>query len=81
MVNFIVNYAICYSKFLPVYAEENVENKPIQIYVNDVQIELSTEPISKNGTTLIPLRSLLESLNMNVQWNSEEQKSIFIKTI
>ena len=62
------------ASFLPVYAEENVENKPIQIYVNDVQIELSTEPISKNGTTLIPLRSLLESLNMNVQWNSEEQK-------
>lgn len=64
--------------FSPVYAEEstanNTENNSVQIFVNDVQVELTAAPITKNGTTLIPLRSLLESVKMNVQWNNKEQK-------
>lgn len=45
----------------------------IQIYVDKQLLELSTNPIIENGTTLVPMRSIFETLGLDVEWDKETQ--------
>lgn len=37
-----------------------------------------TEPISLNGRTYVPISEIAKLLNLQVQWNQEEQTATFI---
>lgn len=61
-----------------VYAE------PIKVLVNGSQLALPTNPVSKDGRTLVPLRAIFESLGAIVEWD-QDTKTVMgtqgIKTI
>lgn len=48
------------------------------LYLNDVPKEIDegrgTTPVIKNGRTLVPIRSIIESMNGNVVWQEKEKK-------
>lgn len=54
---------------LNVNAEE-----PIKVYLDGERINFSVDPIIKNGTTLVPFRTIFEELGMMVDWNSTTRK-------
>ncbi len=42
----------------------------ISVYVNGSKVSYDTNPIIKNGSTLVPLRQTFEALGSTVDWNS-----------
>lgn len=49
------------------------ENKNIKIVINDKEIELNTEPIIINQRTLVPIRSIFEALDIEVNWDGKNR--------
>lgn len=48
----------------------------IKVTVNGQLLQFDSEPTIKNGTTLVPMRKIFESLNLNVKWVKETQQII-----
>ncbi|MEK3883943.1 TraB/GumN family protein [Paenibacillus sp. PL2-23] len=47
---------------------------PLEIYVNDKLITFKEDkPVKENGTTLVPVRMLLEQLDFELEWHQESQ--------
>lgn len=47
---------------------------PLEIYVNDKLVAFKEDkPVKVNGTTLVPVRMLLEQLDFEIEWNQESQ--------
>lgn len=61
---FVSLYIMCYS----VYAQ----NK-IKIYVNGVEVIADKEPILKDGTTYVPMRTVVEAMNCVVEWDGKSK--------
>lgn len=55
--------------------EEN-ENERVRIEVDNTEITLSTNPIIKNGYTLVPMRAILEKLGAEVTWDERAKTAI-----
>lgn len=45
----------------------------MDITLNGNKIDFAQAPIIENGTTLVPMRAILEALGANVEWNSANQ--------
>ncbi|MGE7689691.1 copper amine oxidase N-terminal domain-containing protein [Lysinibacillus sp. NPDC097214] len=45
----------------------------VSIYINGEKQSFSNQAIIENGSTLVPLRGIFESLGANVQWNQSTQ--------
>lgn len=58
--------AVCFS--MSVYAEE-----PIKIVINGNTVEPDAAPYIEDGTTMVPLRIIMENLGANVVWDGKEQ--------
>lgn len=48
----------------------------ITIKVNGVTLETEIPPFIKNGTTMVPLRSIFEALGAKVEWNGEKREIV-----
>ncbi len=46
----------------------------IKVYIDGELIDFSVDPIIKNGTTLVPFRTIFEELDMIVDWNPTTRK-------
>lgn len=44
------------------------------LYVNGEKIEMDTAPFIEDGTTLVPVRAVSESLDAEVTWNDEKRR-------
>ncbi len=52
----------------------------INAFVNGNELDFqNTQPIIKNGTTLVPYRAISEALKAEVTWNAEEQSVTVVK--
>lgn len=51
-----------------------VQSPPIKIIVNGQTQTYSQSPLMVNGTTLVPMRGIFESLGATVDWNSQSKK-------
>ncbi|WP_158301903.1 copper amine oxidase N-terminal domain-containing protein [Paenibacillus mesophilus] len=49
------------------------ESKRIEVYTDKQPVEFSIDPLLEDGTTLVQLRPLFESLGIEVSWNGETQ--------
>ncbi len=49
------------------------------IYVGKKRVNAQVDPVVKNGTTLVPLRAVSESLDANVKWDAKLKKITIIK--
>lgn len=47
--------------------------KQIQVYVDNLSLPLPVAPINKEGTVLVPFRSLFEHFGLKVNWDSATQ--------
>ncbi|MDO3413015.1 copper amine oxidase N-terminal domain-containing protein [Saccharibacillus sp. CPCC 101409] len=52
---------------------ETKSSSKIGIIYNDKPLQLGAAPYSKNGTTLVPMRPLFESLGIKITWNEAAQ--------
>lgn len=52
---------------------------PINVYVNDGKLDMPVEPVAKEGRTLVPLRSIFESMGASVDWNQASQTVTGVK--
>jgi hypothetical protein len=57
-----------------VILQEVVEEKPIELYYNDMLLEMQPSAYLTKGITYVPLRSLSEHLGFLVSWNQQEEK-------
>lgn len=58
------------SVFTTAYAAE----KPVGVWIDGTEIKLgNSNPVVEKGTTLVPMRPLLEKLNVNMNWNKKTQ--------
>ncbi len=48
----------------------NVFAADINLHVNNSKLELVNQPVSVSGNTLVPVRSIFESLGATVEWNN-----------
>ncbi len=48
-------------------------NTEISVYVDGEKVTYDAQPITKNGSTLVPLRQTFEALGADVKWNSATQ--------
>ncbi|MDR7856312.1 copper amine oxidase N-terminal domain-containing protein [Tissierella sp.] len=51
-------------------------NTPIKVMVDNKILSFDTDPFIENGTTLVPMRKIFESLNANVTWVNETNQII-----
>lgn len=51
-------------------------NQTIKICVNGKLLNCNVDPIIIEGTTLVPLRTIFEALNIKVDWDQENQAAI-----
>ncbi len=58
--------------------EEKVEAKEINIQLDGEKIRLNNPIINRNGTTYYPFREILELINAEVIWDSENERVIGI---
>jgi endonuclease YncB( thermonuclease family) len=47
----------------------NAYANEINLYVEDVKLELDNKPVIINGNTLVPVRAIFENLGAKVEWN------------
>ncbi len=47
--------------------------QPISVYIDGKQQTYNQPPVLENGSTLVPLRGIFESLGANVEWNGTTQ--------
>ncbi|KEF40102.1 copper amine oxidase family protein [Schinkia azotoformans MEV2011] len=53
--------------------------QPISVYVDGKQQSYSQSPVIENGSTLVPLRGIFESLGAKVEWNGSTQTVTAVK--
>lgn len=66
------------SVFLLVPVVSSAE-QPISVYINGQQQTYSQPPVIDNGSTLVPLRGIFESLGADVEWNGSTQTVTAVK--
>ncbi len=47
--------------------------QPIPVYIDDVQLNFTNDPIIENGTTLVEFRLIFEKLGLKVGWDATSQ--------
>lgn len=52
---------------------EGASSKRIEVYTDQQPVKFSIDPLTKNGTTLVQLRPLFESLGIKIIWNAATQ--------
>lgn len=71
-----------YSAPAPVYKPKPAPQptpKPVKVFVNDKQLYLNTTPIIDSGTTLVPLRPIMESMGATIGWDQSTKTVIAVK--
>lgn len=58
-----------------IFSSMTVQAADIQVYIDGNKPSFTESPIIQNGTTLVPMRELFQSLGTDVQWN-QQNKSI-----
>ncbi|MBZ4668402.1 MAG: hypothetical protein PWP07_1663 [Epulopiscium sp.] len=59
--------------------EDMVSEADMNIIINEDFFKPSVKPIIKNGRILVPLRSIFEAMNINVEWNQSERTVVAYK--
>lgn len=52
---------------------EMKDEKRVRVKLNGSDLKFGQMPVIKNGTTLVPLRSIFEALGITVEWDDETQ--------
>jgi uncharacterized protein YbaP (TraB family) len=61
---------------MSVFTTAHATEKPIGVWIDGTEVKLgNTSPVVEKGTTLVPMRPLLESLDVNISWN-EKTKTV-----
>lgn len=55
----------------PAHAEVTPLNQVTGVFLDDRQLELETQPLLINGTTLVPMRKLFEEQGAKISWNND----------
>jgi hypothetical protein len=61
-----------YKKLGELYKIQN--NQKVNTFVNGKTPNFDAEPVIENGTTLVPIRAIVESMDAQVKWDGEQQK-------
>lgn len=51
--------------------EASASGSEIKIYIDSAPLAVSEKPVTVNGTTLVPMRSIFEALGFSVSWNQK----------
>ncbi len=51
----------------------------IKVILNEKPLAMSNEPVIKNGTTLVPMRSIFEALGAKIDWNGTVKEVTAVK--
>ncbi|MFB7157814.1 stalk domain-containing protein [Lysinibacillus sp. NPDC056232] len=70
-LRFIIPLLFCL--FLGLGINNVSASQGVSIYINGEKQSFSNQAIIENGSTLVPLRGIFESLGANVQWNQSTQ--------
>ncbi|WP_347723535.1 copper amine oxidase N-terminal domain-containing protein [Lysinibacillus capsici] len=70
-LRFIIPLLFCL--FLGLGINNASASEGVSIYINGEKQSFSNQAIVENGSTLVPLRGIFESLGANVQWNQSTQ--------
>ncbi|WP_341281718.1 TraB/GumN family protein [Paenibacillus sp. FSL H8-0537] len=66
----LMSLFVAFSLFTPVHAAE----KPISVVINGSEVKFDNfEPVIEKGSTLVPMRPILEELDAKVVWNKSTQ--------
>lgn len=68
----LIVFILCLST--PVFSADNINVK-----VNDRLLSFDSSPVTVNGTTLVPLRTIFESLGAKVKWDGANQTVTAVK--
>ncbi|WP_332262474.1 stalk domain-containing protein [Paenibacillus sp. GSMTC-2017] len=68
IVSFIM---LVVSSLLVAQSAEGAQSKRIEVYTDKQLVKFTNDPILKNGTTLVQLRPLFESLGIEVLWDDK----------
>lgn len=59
---------------MSVFSTAHAAEKPVGVWIDGNEVKLgSSAPVVEKGTTLVPMRPLLESLDVNITWNKQTQ--------
>lgn len=59
---------------MSVFSTAHAAEKPVGVWIDGTEVKLgSSAPVVEKGTTLVPMRPLLESLDVNITWNKQTQ--------
>ncbi len=55
------------------FAPFSIAQNEIPVYINEQELTFDVPPMIENGTTLVPLRAIFESLGAQVEWDTATQ--------
>lgn len=59
---------------MSVFTTAHAAEKPVGVWIDGTEVKLgNANPVVEKGTTLVPMRPLLEKLNVNLNWNKKTQ--------
>lgn len=59
---------------MSVLSTAHAAEKPVGVWIDGAEVKLgSSTPVVEKGTTLVPMRPLLESLDVDITWNKQTQ--------
>ncbi|MEK4343630.1 TraB/GumN family protein [Paenibacillus sp. FSL P4-0184] len=59
---------------MSVFTTAHAAEKPVGVWIDGTEVKLgNSNPVVEKGTTLVPMRPLLEKLNVNMNWNKKTQ--------
>ncbi len=64
---FVLMVFICSGLSIPAYALES--SSSISVLIDGLPVAFDTNPVIKNGRTMVPFRALSETLNVKVDWD------------
>jgi len=56
---------------IPTSFNEKKRTPPVTVYLDNVELYFDTEPTIKNGSTMVPMRKIFETLGTTIEWDNE----------
>lgn len=70
ILSILLIFVILINLSVQVFAQQNISQEEIKVYVNDTEISFDVSPFFLKSFTMVPVRAVFEALGAKVEWDN-----------